>query len=223
MTPEGKLFHRIWPFIQKYSTILQGLCQADTIILSVICGSSRRSNVFFVENVKKRLATGVSARCGLRIRRFALFAWNSPSFKGFLHLWDGGGMRKRADLVHGAGLRTKPINTQMTQKLCEIMRKYVENVKNPPFRAAYALDDEVSWGHFVHPSMWRIADDYRAYTRWLKGRSERRKFKEVGKWCNAFKKRELWKLFRQNTHKNKKLRDCSADWITCDSIWAKLE
>ena len=37
-------------------------------------------------------------------------------------------MRKYADIVRSAGLRSNPINTQMTQKLCEITRKYAENV-----------------------------------------------------------------------------------------------
>ena len=32
-------------------------------------------------------------------------------------------------------------------------------MKSSPFRAAYALDDEISWGHFVHPCMWRVTDD----------------------------------------------------------------
>ena len=34
-------------------------------------------------------------------------------------------------------------------------------------RGAYALDDEPSWGHFVHPTMWRVTDDDAAFPRWL--------------------------------------------------------
>jgi len=40
-------------------------------------------------------------------------------------------------------------------------------VKASPQRAAYALDDEPSWGHFVHPTMWQVTDDLTAYPRWL--------------------------------------------------------
>jgi hypothetical protein len=41
-------------------------------------------------------------------------------------------------------------------------------VKGSPYRAAYALDDEISWGHFVHPTMWQVTDDPEAYPNWLK-------------------------------------------------------
>ena len=45
----------------------------------------------------------------------------------------------------------------------------VSQVQSSPFRAAYALDDEVSWGHFVHPTMWRITDDPHCISNaWLK-------------------------------------------------------
>jgi hypothetical protein len=36
-------------------------------------------------------------------------------------------------------------------------------VKASPYRSAYALDDELSWGHFVHPTMWRVTDDPNLY------------------------------------------------------------
>lgn len=128
------------------------------------------------------------------INKFRLrFYVDHTASKGYLHLWDGGGMQKYADLVHGAGVRVRPVNVQMKQKLCEIIRKYVENVKSSPFRAAYALDDEISWGHFVHPCMWRITDDLGAYKQWL---------------------REIY------GPGNVPERD---DWITYDSIWPKLK
>ena len=36
-------------------------------------------------------------------------------------------------------------------------------------RAAYALDDEISWGHFVHPTMWQVTDDPAAYPQLAQG------------------------------------------------------
>src|SRR5207253_2286328 len=48
------------------------------------------------------------------------------------------------------------------------IRTNVTQVKASPFRSAYALDDEISWGHFVHPTMWQVTDDATAYPRWLR-------------------------------------------------------
>ena len=48
------------------------------------------------------------------------------------------------------------------------MAKNIAAVKSSPYRAAYALDDEISWGHFVHPTMWYVTDDKAAYPAWLK-------------------------------------------------------
>ena len=60
-----------------------------------------------------------------------------------------------------------PVNDALRQKLREIVRHNIAQVKTSPYRAAYALDDEASWGHFVHPTMWRITDDEAAYPAWL--------------------------------------------------------
>lgn len=88
--------------------------------------------------------------------------------KGDLHLWDGNDMKPHLDELHGAGLRTRPVNEAMRTKLQEKMRGAIKNVKPSPWRAAYALDDEISWGHFIHPTMWRVTDDPEAYPRWLR-------------------------------------------------------
>ncbi|HZK81105.1 MAG TPA: hypothetical protein VFC46_08565 [Humisphaera sp.] len=56
---------------------------------------------------------------------------------------------------------------QMIEKLHQYIAAHIANVKSSPFRAAYALDDEISWGHFVHPAMWRVTDDAAAYQKWL--------------------------------------------------------
>jgi Beta-galactosidase trimerisation domain len=88
--------------------------------------------------------------------------------KRYLHLWDGNEMLPNANAVHGAGVRTPPVNEAMRQTLEGFIRKHIEAVKTSPYRAAYALDDEISWGHFVHPTMWQVTDDATAYPKWLK-------------------------------------------------------
>jgi len=88
--------------------------------------------------------------------------------KRFLHLWDGGQAAPHRDQIHGPGVRVKPVNAQMKAQLQEYVARHIGNVKSSPYRAAYALDDEISWGHFVHPCMWRVTDDKSAYADWLK-------------------------------------------------------
>lgn len=85
-----------------------------------------------------------------------------------LHMWDGGIPKQFLDQVHGNGVRTKPVNDAMRQRLQSIMKSNIAAVKSSKYRAAYALDDELSWGHFVHPTMWNVTDDAAAYPAWLK-------------------------------------------------------
>ncbi len=87
--------------------------------------------------------------------------------KGMLHLWDGNKVKPHLDALHGTGTRPAPLNAATRAKLEEIMRRNIGAVKASPHRAAYALDDEPSWGHFVHPTMWQVTDDATAYPRWL--------------------------------------------------------
>lgn len=87
--------------------------------------------------------------------------------KGDLHLWDGIDKKHLADL-HGTGVRIKPVNAAMATRLKALIKQHIEANKSSPYRAAYALDDELSWGHFVHPAMWQITDDKQAYPNWLK-------------------------------------------------------
>ena len=96
------------------------------------------------------------------------FYMDHTAGKGDLHLWDGNGMKPHASKVHGSGVRVRPVNTAMKGKLEALIRRSIGEVKSSPNRAAYALDDELSWGHFVHPCMWRITDNKAAYTEWLR-------------------------------------------------------
>jgi hypothetical protein len=96
------------------------------------------------------------------------FYMDHTAAKGFLHLWDGSNMKPHANAVHGNGARVKPVNAEMLKTLKGIMMQTISAVKSSPYRAAYALDDEISWGHFVHPCMWQVTDDPEAYPNWLK-------------------------------------------------------
>ena len=103
------------------------------------------------------------------INKYRLRFYNDHTAgKGDLHLWDGGKEKDHLDELHGNGVRTKPINAAMKARLQDIMRKNIGNLRSSPYRAAYALDDELSWGHFVHPTMWQATDEPNAYANWLK-------------------------------------------------------
>jgi len=89
--------------------------------------------------------------------------------KGDLHMWDGGGaMKPYQNQIHGTGVRIKPVNDAMKTKLEGVILRNISKMKVSPLRQAYALDDEISWGHFVHPCMWCVTDDASAYPAWLK-------------------------------------------------------
>ncbi|MDQ2686332.1 MAG: beta-galactosidase trimerization domain-containing protein [Armatimonadota bacterium] len=102
------------------------------------------------------------------INKFGLhFYMDHTARKHFLHLWDGGQQKAHLAELHGSGVRTVPVNDALGEKLRGFVRENISQVKSSPLRAAYALDDEASWGHFVHPTMWRVTDDDAAYPKWL--------------------------------------------------------
>ena len=96
------------------------------------------------------------------------FYMDHTAGKGDLHLWDGDKKAAHLKELHGNGVRAVPVNDALKQKLFKVIKNNVSQVKSSPFRAAYALDDEPSWGHFTHPTMWCITDDPSAYKLWLK-------------------------------------------------------
>jgi hypothetical protein len=103
------------------------------------------------------------------INKFKLrFYMDHTASKGFLHLWDGDDMRPHAAELHGNGVRTRPVDAAMKATLEKFIRQNIGAVKSSPCRGAYALDDEISWGHFVHPTMWQVTDDAAAYPKWLR-------------------------------------------------------
>ncbi|PCJ62295.1 MAG: beta-galactosidase [Planctomycetota bacterium] len=103
------------------------------------------------------------------INKFELkFYMDHTAGKGDVHL-----SRSRSPKAYDhkfrsqAGNRPRMINNAMTEKLKGIIKKNVNNVKSSPMRTAYSLDDEVSWGSFVAPTMWKITADTH-YRAWLK-------------------------------------------------------
>ena len=102
------------------------------------------------------------------INKFGLrFYVDHTAGKGLLHLWDGDAVKSHYPELHGTGVRPVPLNGKTREQIVARMRKSIDAVKSSPNRAAYALDDEPSWGHFVHPTMWRVTDDEAAYPKWL--------------------------------------------------------
>lgn len=103
------------------------------------------------------------------INKFSLhFYVDHLAGKRELHLWDGNIPPNMLDKIHGGGVRAVPVNEAMRQRLQQLMTKHIAAVKSSPLRSAYALDDEISWGHFVHPTMWCVTDDRAAFPAWLK-------------------------------------------------------
>jgi len=98
------------------------------------------------------------------------FYMDHTAGKGELHLRHQSGERKKAlkQRLGSPGLRLVPLNEATAEKLRKRIADYVGNVKRSPRRAAYALDDEVSWGSFVRPCTWRLIDDRAPYEAWLK-------------------------------------------------------
>ena len=108
------------------------------------------------------------------INKFHLrFYMDHTAGKGDLHQWDSLNPTKPKDkaildTLHGNGMRPRPVNTAMKTKLEGIIRGSIKDLKGSPWRGAYALDDEIGWGHFVHPTMCQITDEPEAYQNWLK-------------------------------------------------------
>ncbi len=102
------------------------------------------------------------------INRFAFrFYVDHLAGKGDLHLRAGNQVSPHRDKLWSKGVRPRPIDGGLKEKLEKRIRERITQVKSSPWRAAYALDDEVSWGHFVAPCMWRLSEDRPAYEQWL--------------------------------------------------------
>ena len=102
------------------------------------------------------------------IDRFKLhFYMDHVAGKRYLHMWDSAEMKRHYNELHSNGVRARPVNAALIETVRGYIRKNINAVKMSPYRSAYALDDETSWGHFVHPAMWCVTDDQTAYPNWL--------------------------------------------------------
>lgn len=138
--------------------------------------------------------------------------------KGLLHLWDGDKVKPHLAELHGTGVRSVPLNEATRSLLRERLRKNIGSVKSSPMRAAFALDDEPSWGHFIHPTMWRVTDDETAYPKWL-----------MQIYGEQAPKRERWISYEEIRPKLAEwaVKDFDASplmdqWTFNDSQWANL-
>jgi hypothetical protein len=92
------------------------------------------------------------------------FYRENTAAKGFLYLKDSNKL-KPADMA--APRRAELLNDALLAKLKGIIKERIDSVKDSPFRTAYGLDDEISWGSFVKPCFWQVTDDESAYKKWL--------------------------------------------------------
>ena len=75
-------------------------------------------------------------------------------------------MRKPRTIRFG-GKGPRPLNEATFNRLAATITKNVNKLKVSDQRAAYALDDEVSWGSFVKVLPWRLYEDDADYKAWL--------------------------------------------------------
>ncbi|HUT32910.1 MAG TPA: beta-galactosidase trimerization domain-containing protein [Planctomycetota bacterium] len=98
-----------------------------------------------------------------------LFYNDHTAAKGYLYLnranWKPIQMDGKAIRFGANGPR--PLDDAMLEKLKGIVTERVNGLKKSPMRAAYALDDEISWCSFVKPIPWRIHDNDADYEKWL--------------------------------------------------------
>ena len=106
---------------------------------------------------------GGAARLGWISQHNLRFYCDHTAEKGFLHIWDSG----KHPEIFNTGLRTQPVNAALRTKLEGFIKAHIDSVKASPLRLAYVLDDEIAWGFFSKPCMWRITDDAAAFPTWL--------------------------------------------------------
>lgn len=110
------------------------------------------------------------------------------------------------------------LNDATKNKLKAKIKANISSIMSSPYRAAYSLDDEISWGGFVKPCMWKITDDIH-YRNWLKEIYGEKNVPENPGWIS-------YESFR------KKLKEWSIGDFDChqfvdqlsfnDSYWANL-
>lgn len=165
------------------------------------------------------LATPTSSTGRLQwIEQFKLpFYMDHVAGKGILHLYDGDKVKPHLDELHSTGMRPFPLNDQTRALLEKQIRQNISGVLQSPQRAAYALDDEPSWGHFVHPTMWRINDDPDAFQNWLNeiyGPDDAPKRTSWATYQNAWENLRDWSIADFD------VSELMDQWTFNDSQWA---
>ena len=104
------------------------------------------------------------------INKYKLRFYNDhTAAKGFLHIHPNKLKPVKGQKMITSLLRDRVhcmIDDNLSKKLKDIMKPRINALKGSPYVSAYSLDDEISWGGFVKPCMWKITDDS-TYRAWL--------------------------------------------------------
>jgi len=139
--------------------------------------------------------------------------------KGDLHLFDPDKVGPFKVDLQSAGVRCVPLNKETAARLKKLMKERINNVKGSGYRAAYALDDEVSWGHFVTPCMWKATDEDEAYGKWLHevyGQSKPTHPAKFTTYDAVWPKLDYWAI------KDFDCSDLMDQWSFNDSFWCNF-
>jgi len=132
--------------------------------------------------------------------------------KGDLHFAD------QYDSTKQGANRPVMLDDATKHKLEGILSSSISQLKSSPMRCAYALDDEISWGHFVKPIVWQITSDDN-YRKWLEEIYGKGKAPANPGWISydgLSKSIADWTL---GTADASQLMD---QWSFCDSWWNNL-
>ena len=124
----------------------------------------------------------------------------------------------KSKIMGSERIRNPQINEALKTKLEGIIKRHVNNLKGSPLRTAYALDDEISWGSFSKPSMWKITDEDK-YKTWLKEVYGEGNVPSHTAWIgyNSIRKKlGQWRVADFDCHQ---LMD---QWAFNDSVWANF-
>lgn len=150
------------------------------------------------------------------INQFKLhFYADHTAGKGDLYIQDSNKLNAKTM----GGMRTPPLNEPLKTRLQGIIKKNIENLKSSPYRAAYALDDEISWGSFAKPCMWKVTDDPDAYKKWLEEIYGKGKVPERSTWIGYDAIRSKLAGWTIGTFDASPLMD---QWTFNDSVWNNL-
>ena len=115
------------------------------------------------------------------INKFKLrFYQDHTASKGYLYIRNSNNFNSKT----AGPMRTPLLNAATRTELEGIIKKNIEAVKASPYRAAYGLDDEISWGSFIKPLFWQLTDNQEAYKKWLEEIYGKDKAPKYGAWIN---------------------------------------